>query len=248
MPLSRLLAADSLLTDVFNAACFGAPQSRRRLILTVARRGLVLPGAPQPTHAYTPALTGLARGKWDSGAREHAPSTTRRLHGHAPHHPVTIWDAIADLPAFGFADPFGVVQHANFEKRGLQAWERGVPIGFGDEGKPREYAAPPQSAYQRRSRIRFGASKVEFAKVVTDHVVPAVAELTASRLAHLKAVDGKGKDHGKGNYKGELLVFAERFGSRLTLPLPSQTSRRSSPTPTRLVSDVASIAAREPQR
>jgi site-specific DNA-cytosine methylase len=135
--------------DVYNAASFGAPQVRRRLILTASRRGIPLPASPKTTHAYLTALTGMAKRTYDGGARTHIVTDCHRPHGHGPDPAVTFAEAASDLPSFGFADPFGNVASPIPSQ---QQWESGQPIGFGEKEK-RPYAQPlPQTAHQRAAR------------------------------------------------------------------------------------------------
>ncbi|ORY77245.1 hypothetical protein BCR35DRAFT_116324 [Leucosporidium creatinivorum] len=187
--------------DVYNAASFGTPQVRRRLILTVARRGLPLPASPKATHAYSTALTGMAPTTYDGGVRTHVVKDCHRPHGHAPHPAVTFAEATSDLPAFGFADPYGT----GLAKIGpsQQQWEAGQPIGFAQSEK-RAYEHPlPQTAYQRASRFNVRNTKIDpehdVSAIVLDHVVPPVSEQRASLLAHLGV---SGESRGKGNYEG----------------------------------------------
>ncbi|KFY29605.1 hypothetical protein V494_08624 [Pseudogymnoascus sp. VKM F-4513 (FW-928)] len=70
---------------MLQAAEHGAPQSRRRVFFWGALLGRKLPLYPQPTHV----CKGLS-----------APTNTFTMGRTAPHNPVTVGDAISDLPAF----------------------------------------------------------------------------------------------------------------------------------------------------
>ncbi|KAI8929735.1 hypothetical protein BC831DRAFT_547452 [Entophlyctis helioformis] len=98
---------------VLQAGNQGLPQSRRRLIIWGARRGCPLPAFPQPTHCFSKKGSLTVKFPKEAGGGVYNPVT--RTGGHAPHPPVTVWDAISDLPPFEYCNP-----HFSYKKsRGL---------------------------------------------------------------------------------------------------------------------------------
>ncbi|KAK6966687.1 S-adenosyl-L-methionine-dependent methyltransferase [Favolaschia claudopus] len=77
---------------IVNAAQLGSPQNRYRVVVLAARRGLILPDLPLPTHAaqrppnYTVSMT-----------EESLPCAVRPSTSLSPHPGVTIQDAIGDM-------------------------------------------------------------------------------------------------------------------------------------------------------
>lgn len=151
---------------------------------------------------------------YDLGAQVCKTTSNVRPHGHAPHPATTFRDACGDLPRFGWADPYGDVlpKAGQAEEHGLQQWEGGCPIGFGDD-EQKAYRGPPKSAYQRMSRVGVKHSQVTFSPHVSDHVVPAISEKRASIFAHLGKPD---LASAKGNYKGESLLHTRRVPSLIS--------------------------------
>ncbi|KAJ3126613.1 hypothetical protein HK098_007368 [Nowakowskiella sp. JEL0407] len=86
---------------ILQAGQHGLPQSRRRFFVWGAKRPLTLPLLPQPTHCFNnnSALT------ISLPSVQLKNNTSLRTPGHAPHPPITVWDAISDLPGFEYADP-----------------------------------------------------------------------------------------------------------------------------------------------
>jgi DNA (cytosine-5)-methyltransferase 1 len=70
--------------SVLQAGEHGTPQSRMRVFFWGSKPGYPLPKYPEPTHFFP----------------GRAPKPTRRTRRSAPHHSITIGDAISDLPAF----------------------------------------------------------------------------------------------------------------------------------------------------
>jgi DNA (cytosine-5)-methyltransferase 1 len=70
--------------SVLQAAEHGTPQSRIRVFFWASARGYPLPKYPEPTHFF----------------HGRKPKITRRTRRSAPHHAVSVGDAITDLPPF----------------------------------------------------------------------------------------------------------------------------------------------------
>ncbi|KAM0790076.1 hypothetical protein ACM66B_005404 [Microbotryomycetes sp. NB124-2] len=209
---------------VLQAAHYGAPQSRRRMILTVAKRGLPLPDAPQPTHAFTDFFASLDPVLYD-GFRKIRPQTIRHRDGHAAHPAHTFFDAASDLPAFGYQDPFNDAEQD--DQVGLQEWERFVGIGF-DRGEA--YSSAPMSQLQRESRfdlqrdLTTGRYRAVKSKGIDDQVVPSVSAYRASQLAHIQP---RSSESGSHNYE-DIPESIETPQGRLALrpPLPPALQQR----------------------
>ncbi|KAJ4475666.1 hypothetical protein J3R30DRAFT_3405914 [Lentinula aciculospora] len=100
--ITRILLAlgYQVRVKVLQAANYGAPQSRERVIFWGARQGLKLPEFPIPTHTFAAKehhLLEHADLKLSRSTRSRDPE---RPHFFAPFRAVTVHDAIADLPAF----------------------------------------------------------------------------------------------------------------------------------------------------
>lgn len=183
---------------IYQSAAYGTPQSRRRIIITIAQRGLPLPASPQPTHAYTDELTTMFSQFFDARSESYRAQPSTRPHGHAPHPPTTVSAAIADLPPFGFLDPFATPSPEKLKNASLMTWEPQRPLGFADEDKA-SYETEPMSSFQRSVRINTKGSKPGTQVVVFDHTVPSCSEKRAAQFSHIKLAE-----YGKkgGNYKG----------------------------------------------
>ncbi|KFY81710.1 hypothetical protein V500_11158 [Pseudogymnoascus sp. VKM F-4518 (FW-2643)] len=124
---------------MLQAAEHGAPQSRRRVFFWGALLGRKLPLYPQPTHV----CKGLS-----------APTNTFTMGKTAPHNPVTVGDAISDLPAFDWRIKVpGEDRQARRQRElgirtvGLPT-ARGAPVGDSSS----RYAYEPITEFQREIR------------------------------------------------------------------------------------------------
>ncbi|KAJ2227696.1 hypothetical protein GGF40_000060 [Coemansia sp. RSA 1286] len=85
---------------VLQAGNYGLAQSRRRLFVWACKRGCRLPGVPLPMTTFEKSnQTNII---FPNGT-VYAPLA--HLNGHAPHHAITVEDAINDLPKFDFINP-----------------------------------------------------------------------------------------------------------------------------------------------
>jgi site-specific DNA-cytosine methylase len=82
---------------LLQAAHYGTPQSRVRFFVIAAKHGHPLPNLPQPTHDFT-----LADSLKISLSNGCTIEPIRTMAGTAPHHFVTVDDAIGDLPRFNW--------------------------------------------------------------------------------------------------------------------------------------------------
>jgi DNA (cytosine-5)-methyltransferase 1 len=84
--------------SVLQAAVYGSPQSRRRVIIWGALRGIPLPEFPIPTHNFETSIWGV---QLDTGLKlDHVTRDPGRPHRGAPLRAITVDDAISDLVSF----------------------------------------------------------------------------------------------------------------------------------------------------
>ncbi|KAJ1926787.1 hypothetical protein IWQ60_003489 [Tieghemiomyces parasiticus] len=86
--------------SVQQAGLHGLPQSRRRFFVWGAQRGEFLPRFPQPITCFKGSVQCKIK-----LPRNPDYETNRRTRKSAPHHAITVQDAISDLPAFEYVNP-----------------------------------------------------------------------------------------------------------------------------------------------
>ncbi|KAJ3515085.1 hypothetical protein NLJ89_g1982 [Agrocybe chaxingu] len=94
---------------LLQAGQYGVPQSRRRVIFWGAKRGLPMPKFPVPVYAFPKGNTRitLPTGKMmDPPTRSRDPDEFHHL---APLQPITVLDAISDLPQFDWQNPHTII-------------------------------------------------------------------------------------------------------------------------------------------
>ena len=79
------------------AGSFGVPQSRRRVIVQAAARGVPLPKAPKPTHSLLRSVQPFDHRTTEGQAQG---TLDKEIERWAPHSAVTVKDAFSDLPVF----------------------------------------------------------------------------------------------------------------------------------------------------
>ncbi|KAJ3984503.1 S-adenosyl-L-methionine-dependent methyltransferase, partial [Lentinula detonsa] len=180
--ITRILLAlgYQVRVKVLQAANFGAPQSRERIIFLGARQGLKLPEFPMPTHAYSAQehrLLEHADLKLCRSTRSRDPS---RPHFFAPFRAVTVNDAIGDLPAFDWKNPHQIIPIKDKDiqerkVRNIRCFEATHTPGRDLPGfLSAEYAHPPMNYFQQR--IREGMHNV-----VEEQVTPMYSPLIVER-------------------------------------------------------------------
>ncbi|PWN47588.1 S-adenosyl-L-methionine-dependent methyltransferase [Violaceomyces palustris] len=161
--LSLLSLGYSTTFGVVQSGSFGVPQSRRRLILWGAKDGYRLPELPSPTHVFRgqPASTP----SWLDGLGNRCRAshdTTSGNNGSAPLPPVTIGDAISDLPQFDWQDPHVIypqVTDPELAERRKRQEIYGIPSyrverSLGAVGPfEQPYLTEPKTSFQRMVRI-----------------------------------------------------------------------------------------------
>ncbi|GAA5926040.1 hypothetical protein JCM1841_003203 [Sporobolomyces salmonicolor] len=173
--------------QVVNAAGYGVPQARRRVIIWLTLAGAPLPASPKPTHAYRNAQ----QQSFDHALREvdhKKPKRDKDAGSLAPHPCVSVEDAFGDLPDFDVCE---LRQGSGtFESR---------PFGFAwGNGTGAQYKKRPLTSFQLQSRAHPRTSTVVFSKAVTHHICSALPVHHAERLL---AIGIKGKDGAYGNYR-----------------------------------------------
>jgi DNA (cytosine-5)-methyltransferase 1 len=90
------LSSYQVRVKVLQAGQYGAPQSRKRVIFWGAKRGILLPEFPKPTHAFQASFFyKLPTG--DTLQPATRSKDPKRPHQLAPLNAVTVNDAIGDL-------------------------------------------------------------------------------------------------------------------------------------------------------
>lgn len=153
---------------LLDSRSFGSPQNRLRLFLVCARNGIPLPSNPEPTHA-NPVLTVnfFVAGEADGRTPRPFYVGPKGAPGSAPYPPVTVREAISDLPAFEYQHQSGerALSTARLGGAGmpkfLASGQPGDRIGF---TRPVAYRTPPHNDYQARQRGR--------TTEVADHYTP----------------------------------------------------------------------------
>ena len=151
----------SLLSLGYGCTCgfvqsgaYGCPQSRGRFLLIAAREGLSLPKLPRATHHFLGKTA--TRLTWKDA---HGEVYTTDSSPPAILPPITVSDAISDLPPFDWKDPHRI--YAGPDVFELERAQAGVSQMKVSPGRPVGYArAPyqtdPHNSYQERMRILGG--------------------------------------------------------------------------------------------
>ncbi|KAH7889609.1 S-adenosyl-L-methionine-dependent methyltransferase [Phlebopus sp. FC_14] len=198
--IQRALAAIGYQSQfkILQAAQYGAPQGRRRVIFWGARRDMLLPEWPLPTHCspaklYAVQLPGgitlapTVRFKNDEDSKDNDCS--------APLHFVTIYEAIGDLPPFDWymKNPHETIKETIEDKQ--EACRRQVelkipvfsgvnpkePPYFSGYTRPRKHYSEPLSRYQRwMRRHQDGGINMDLLYHYTRRFTPAIVERTCT--------------------------------------------------------------------
>ncbi|BGP23516.1 DNA (cytosine-5-)-methyltransferase [Rhodotorula toruloides] len=169
-----------------DAAGFGVPQHRRRLVVQFAASGFPLPDAPQPTHAVAKSVVHINHGLTEDPDQDAEPV-------YAPHVAVTVAAAIDDLPKFTTSVPTTVYV------------PRTYGIAWGDRKNPCKYDSPPKTSAQLRLRTLLSPDDqtVTVMREPTHHVCPSVNKVRAERLLALEIIKGDGSGGNHVDMKGK---------------------------------------------
>ncbi|KAG6851305.1 hypothetical protein H0H93_011741 [Arthromyces matolae] len=102
---------------ILQAGLYGAPQSRRRVIFLGAKRGITLPDFPLPTYAFE---KGMNRSHLPTGTLEPVSRGKNINHQCAPLQPVTVNDAVGDLPPFDWVNPHKKIAATSKDKKAVK--------------------------------------------------------------------------------------------------------------------------------
>jgi site-specific DNA-cytosine methylase len=157
---------------ILQAAEYGCPQGRKRLIVWASLPGYELPKFPRPSHVFS----GL-----DGGTNFH------RERKSAPHFPITIGDALMDLPKFEWKNCHKEIEETNKQQLERKARaSKGIAqlhtfkgngfVGFNEQA----YASKrPLSEYQRRMRKGVSNEKLH------NHITGIPSELICERVCNV---------------------------------------------------------------
>ncbi|KAA1469421.1 S-adenosyl-L-methionine-dependent methyltransferase [Dentipellis sp. KUC8613] len=169
---------------VLQAGQYGAPQGRKRVIFWGAKLGLPLPSFPIPTHFFQ------KQGFFNLPTGAQLPPPSRSLipgdyNQGAPKYPVTVEDAIGDLPTFDWQNPHNRLKASKLsEAEALERLQKGIEAFSAVSGsahysgfnEAEEYASSPLTRYQET--VRQGAGETvtaqytqRFAADVVERVV-----------------------------------------------------------------------------
>ncbi len=133
-------------------------------------RGATIPRFPQPSHCFN--RIGSTSIVLPSGKNYDA---NQRRNGHCPLPPVTVWDAISDLPKFEYLNPKKV--YPNDEDSTSTVLKlpvsRSGHVGNQEQG----YPSQPKTEYQRKLR--------EKADRLLNHVTRTFDELNVERIVRI---------------------------------------------------------------
>ncbi|KAJ9073953.1 hypothetical protein DSO57_1011171 [Entomophthora muscae] len=168
--------------SIQQAGNFGLAQSRRRVIIWGTHLGLKLPDYPQPTHCFN--RSGSVSLALPNGGNY---VSSDRSNNCAPHPPVTIYEAIADLEGFEYRNPCRVYPNdSSADDSGIQRYPR-LPVGgHSYVGKMKaDYVQPPFSEFQRIMR--------KDASLCHNHVTRPFNDITIERICCVHMTPGS--DH-----------------------------------------------------
>ncbi|GAA5900005.1 hypothetical protein JCM8208_005563 [Rhodotorula glutinis] len=171
---------------IVNAAGYGVPQSRSRMIVQLAASGMRLPEVPTPSHAVKEARARRDHRLIDERDKKLEFSTEDG----APHSAVSLFEALDDLPAFDIKGCFDANQGY-------------IARPFGVEGKPSkaaEYGSIARTTFQQRCRTYMDPQGPAFSGGVTHHFCRSLSETVARRVLGVK-IGGNHEDiQGKSFY------------------------------------------------
>lgn len=157
---------------ILQAAEYGCPQGRKRLIIWASLPGYELPKFPQPSHIFSGG---------DCGTSYH------RERRSAPHFPITIGDTLTDLPMFEWMNCHKELNETNEQQLDRKARaEDGIEqfptskskffIGYDKQAYASEL---PLSEYQRNMRKGVSSEKL------CNHITNVPSELLCERVCNV---------------------------------------------------------------
>ncbi|CAG8618202.1 1992_t:CDS:2, partial [Diversispora eburnea] len=164
--------------NVQQAGNHGVPQSRRRLFIWGIKRNSYLPNFPQNTTCFNKQGSvniSLPNGKTFTYNESSG--------GHSPLPPVTVGEAINDLPAFEFVNPHEVYPATKEDKELIRPYRQiVVPERRWVGDNVTEYKLNPLSEYQRQCRKK--------ATILHNHIARAFNKITVERIIRIPMFPG----------------------------------------------------------
>ncbi|KAF8899291.1 S-adenosyl-L-methionine-dependent methyltransferase [Infundibulicybe gibba] len=174
---------------LLQAGHYGTPQSRVRFFIIGAQEGFSLPELPQPTHDFPP-VHGLHI-KMPQGGSIHPIRTTI---GVASHPPVTIDDAIGDLPRFDWKSP-NLQRESEAKQRERLQRELRIPALVCKRSEPHcgyqgvvPYHCEPKTSYQVGARKQPTLDLQHFTKCLLPKKVDRVVSIPMEALADYRSL------------------------------------------------------------
>lgn len=186
---------------ILQAGAYGAPQQRNRILIWGARRGLPLPEFPMPTHAFQRLAS---RWKLPGFDGESLSRATRSLnpeddHQCAPLKPVTVDDAIGDLPPWDWINPHKIIPSTyRTREETRRRIDNGIKQFLAAKGVAHRrpgidkalYLCSPRNAYQRwMRRANIPTVNDHHTKIFSPPVVEASTSVPFKPNANQKDLD-----------------------------------------------------------
>ncbi|KAL0946534.1 hypothetical protein HGRIS_012742 [Hohenbuehelia grisea] len=192
---------------VLEAAQYGAPQNRLRVIFWGAKRGVPIPSFPIPTHGFIHSRRAPSNYQQPHGTplrpvtRVFDPDEPNAWGLYAPMLPVTINDAISDLPAFDWRNPHETIAATHADKQESRHRRKVLKIPEFDAlldnkrcpgyPEPVLHASKPMNWYQvwvRRTKLgpTDDESMNSTIKFVRSHYTKSFSPLLVERAVNIK--------------------------------------------------------------
>ncbi|CAH1766238.1 12051_t:CDS:10, partial [Entrophospora sp. SA101] len=162
---------------VQQAGNHGIPQSRRRLFIWGAKRDCYLPDFPQISTCF--GKQGSINILLPNGKSF---TYNKRTNGHAPLPPITVGDAITDLPKFEFVNPKFIYKEDDDDQVARPFKQIAVPEKGWVGDMKTKYVFEPVSEYQRLCR--------KDSEFLYNHVTRAFNPLTVERIVRIPMFPG----------------------------------------------------------
>ncbi|WVF65824.1 hypothetical protein IAT40_000561 [Kwoniella sp. CBS 6097] len=174
---------------VINSRAYGTPQDRRRCFILAVKSGLPMPEFPKPSHAI-PSTTATVFKDENGQTMPFYLGDRRGTRGTGAHPPVTINDAISDLPAFDYHSPVAR-QPSNQQPSRPRFWGHRDDIEGNDTkggfSRPVPYASPPLTDFQRSKRCSNTLVRDQYTSYCTPGALESI--FNRSRMANVRGCE-----------------------------------------------------------
>ncbi|TFK17694.1 S-adenosyl-L-methionine-dependent methyltransferase [Coprinopsis marcescibilis] len=155
---------------LLHAGHYGTPQDRRRLFIIAARMGVPFPDFPQPSHAFPGSTQLEIKLPYGVDKGKDLVKLIRTQLGTAAHYPVTVEDAIDDLPLFDWKLPNSGRNLENpardaLNRKEFPELECSVLDRFCGFKGTKQYHHAPTTRYQLEARIKPTSNLQHFTRV-----------------------------------------------------------------------------------